>query len=118
MKRNTVVLVVILFLSASVFSGYLFNNDGTLTEKGQIVPEFKLTTLSGTEISTDNLRGKVVLINFFAIWCSPCIGEMPVMEKEIWQKYKNRDDFYLISIGREHEAAELIRFKNECAKQS
>lgn len=114
MKRNIILVAVIFSFLALLFCGFKSDdNNGTLTKKGQTVPKFKVTTLEGKEISVSDLKGKVVLINFFATWCPPCKAEMPHLEKDIWQKYKNREDFYLLSIGREHKAAELLKFKNE-----
>lgn len=44
-------------------------------------PAFTLPDLQGKEVSVAELRGKVILINFWATWCGPCIVEMPSMEK-------------------------------------
>jgi peroxiredoxin len=44
-------------------------------------PEFSLKDLSGRPVTLSSLRGKVVLLNFWATWCPPCISEMPVFNK-------------------------------------
>ena len=52
-------------------------------------PDFTLSTLSGTSLSLAELRGKVVLLNFWATWCVPCRKEMPAIEA-LYQRYKER----------------------------
>ena len=44
-------------------------------------PAFRLTTLDGQPVSSDALRGRVVLVNFWATWCAPCRIEMPGFQK-------------------------------------
>ncbi|MHC4945128.1 MAG: TlpA family protein disulfide reductase [Planctomycetota bacterium] len=84
----------------------------TLTRVGQIVPEFSLTTLDGRIISPEKMKGKVLLLNFFATWCPPCNKEMPHLEKEVWQRFKD-EAFMLVAVGREHNEEELAVFKKE-----
>src|SRR5918992_4915823 len=54
----------------------------------QPVPEFDLPTLSGGRLSSADLRGSPVVLNFFASWCAPCREEAPRFESA-YQKYKD-----------------------------
>src|ERR1051325_6841084 len=92
-----------LLVTLSSFGIFAADDPATLTKIGQVAPAFKITTLDGKEFNIENQRGKVLLVNFFATWCGPCLAEMPRLEKEIWQKYqKKQDTFSFISVGREH----------------
>ena len=51
-------------------------------------PDFTLSTRSGASLSLAELRGKVVLLNFWATWCVPCRKEMPAIEA-LYQRYKD-----------------------------
>lgn len=84
----------------------------TYTKTGQAVPSFKVTTLDGKAFDIEQMKGKVILINFFATWCGPCMSEMPRVEKEIWEKYKG-NNLIVLAIGREHSAEELVKFNKE-----
>jgi peroxiredoxin len=50
-------------------------------------PDFKLPVRSGQSMSLSDLKGQVVLINFWASWCGPCRKEMPVLD-QLYQRYK------------------------------
>ncbi|HYM48413.1 MAG TPA: TlpA disulfide reductase family protein [Burkholderiaceae bacterium] len=50
--------------------------------KGQpAAPSIELLTAEGTPFSLQQLRGKVVLVNFWATWCEPCVTEMPALQR-------------------------------------
>lgn len=73
-------------------------------------PDFQLTTLDGAEVSRDALRGKVVLVNFWATWCPPCRVEMPGFQ-DVYDR-KNAEGFTILGVstdaaGREHVARYL-----------
>ena len=52
-------------------------------------------------------------MNFFATSCPICIKEFPFIESDIWTKYKDNENFELIVFGREHNADEIIAFKEK-----
>jgi len=64
---------------------------------GSLAPEFTLTTLEGETISLAELRGKNVLINYWATWCPPCLNELIALENV--QKQYEGQDFVVITIN-------------------
>ena len=79
----------------------------SLVTVGDRVPSFTISDTEGIEFSTDALRGKVLLINFFATWCGPCKLELPHLA-EIYADYQGHENFKLIVIGR-GETQEIVR---------
>ncbi|HMB26665.1 MAG TPA: redoxin family protein [Blastocatellia bacterium] len=59
--------------------------------------KFTLTRLDGSPLKLDEQRGKVVVMNFWATWCGPCLTEMPLFEKAI-AKYKDDKDVFFLAI--------------------
>jgi len=65
------------------------------TERSRVVeegkaPDFTLTDMSGKKVTLSALRGKVVLVEFWATWCPPCRDAVPEMNK-VYEKYKNKN---------------------------
>ncbi|SFF45237.1 Peroxiredoxin [Paenibacillus algorifonticola] len=58
--------------------------------EGEIAPNFKLSSLDNEEMSLTELKGKRVLLNFWATWCPPCRAEMPHIEK-FHEEYKDQN---------------------------
>jgi len=50
---------------------------------GMVAPDFTTTTITGNKVSLKDLRGKVVLLDFWATWCGPCLGEIPHIKKAV-----------------------------------
>ncbi|KAA0966757.1 redoxin domain-containing protein [Sporosarcina sp. ANT_H38] len=67
-------------------------------KKGDIPPDFELSTLTGEVVKLSNLKGKKVILNFWASWCGPCKAEMPHMQK-YYKKYKDKDNVEIIAVN-------------------
>lgn len=83
---------------------------GYIVKIGQQMPniEFQLTT--GKRIRTNDLKGKVVMLQFTASWCVVCRKEMPHIESEIWQKHKNNPEFALFGIDMDEPLDKVNEF--------
>jgi peroxiredoxin len=76
--------------------------------KGQRAPDFSLPTLKGGRVSLAGLRGKVVLIDFWAQWCEPCKKELPQLQK-LQQEFAAKDVVILtVNIDKSRENAERL----------
>lgn len=58
---------------------------------GEHTPAFEIVDRKNNKITPETLKGKVVLLNFFATWCPPCREELPRLQKEIWEDLKSED---------------------------
>ena len=65
--------------------------------EGRLAPQFSVKDRSGQLHSLNDFRGKVVLVNFWATWCPPCIEEMPSMDS--LQKTLDQEKFSIIAIS-------------------
>jgi thiol-disulfide isomerase/thioredoxin len=68
--------------------------------------KFTLTKLDGSSLKLDDYRGKIIVMNFWATWCGPCLTEMPLFEKTI-AKYKADKDVIFLAITTD-EDRELV----------
>ena len=60
------------------------------------VPDWKLKDISGRQIRLQEFKGKVVLLNFWATWCSPCLAEIPELVK--WQRKYSKSGLQIIGL--------------------
>ena len=65
---------------------------------GRIAPDFKLTTVDGETVQLSALRGKPVVLNFWATWCGPCQREMPSLQMAS-QRFEGQVEFLGIDQG-------------------
>lgn len=75
---------------------------------GKFVPDFSATDLDGKPISLQQYRGKVVLLDFWAVWCPPCIVEMPNV-KRVYDTYKDQG-FDIIGVSLDTDETRLRNY--------
>lgn len=90
-----IILFVLLF--PFVIMAQEMDSRGYIVKVGDAAPLFEFSDLDGNSYTNESLKGKVSVLQFTASWCSVCRKEMPHLEKEVWQKFKD-DDFLLLGL--------------------
>jgi thiol-disulfide isomerase/thioredoxin len=76
------------------------------------VPSFALVTLDGAKVSLDTLRGKIVVVNFWGLWCGWCLREMPDFA-EVWRRYRSDPRVAILTIDTNDDPAKVRRWMSE-----
>ncbi len=107
MKKN-IGLVLVLVLIGMALYGFLqkeTKSQNTVAYLGQeeqveekLAPDFTLQTLDGETLTLSELRGKKVILNFWATWCPPCRTEMPHLQ-EYYEKYSETDNVEIVAVN-------------------
>ena len=63
----------------------------TLIHAGDMAPDFTVEMLDGSKVTLSELRGKVVLVGFWATWCPPCRQELSHMQKDVIDRFAGKD---------------------------
>lgn len=99
-----------------LFIGIIFpltaQENETLVKIGMNVPEFKVKMFDGQTVDIKDLRGKVVLLNFWATWCPPCRLELSKVQKEVIDRFKDKD-FVFLPISREDSYEKIKTFREQ-----
>jgi len=66
--------------------------------KGEVAPDFELTTLDGKEVRLSDYQGKKVILNFWATWCPPCRAEMPDMQN-YFEEQADRENVEILAVN-------------------
>ena len=129
-RNNRTLWILILLLAAVVALMILLPDETTARERettphpaaaeagseydhvavGDMAPDFTLPMYGGGEVTLSKLRGKVVLLNFWATWCPPCMQELSVVQKQIIDRFAGQEFVFLpVSRGDTEREIEATR---------
>jgi len=115
MRKSIVLVAVALFINSLVSAQEkpVYDN-GYLVKVGDKAPDFKISEAGGKSYKLSDLKGKIVMLQFTASWCSVCRTEMPFIEKEIWQEKKS-SGLVVLGIDRDEPLDKVLKFKKDIA---
>ncbi|NOY49089.1 MAG: TlpA family protein disulfide reductase [Chlorobi bacterium] len=87
-------------------------NRGYIVNIGDKPGNIQFNLTDGNTLHLHDLRDKIVVLQFTASWCSVCRKEMPHLEKEVWQRFKN-EGFILIGIDFDEPLEKVLAFKKQ-----
>jgi peroxiredoxin len=87
-------------------------DDGYLVKVGDKAPDFTIVEAGGKTYRLSDLKGKVVMLQFTASWCSVCRTEMPFIEKDIWNE-KKAAGLVVLGIDRDEPLDKVVKFKKD-----
>jgi peroxiredoxin len=103
-------LVGAVVMAAAAFAIFSGGSRSAPVGRGTQAPGFRLPRLDAAgELALEELRGRVVLVNFWATWCKPCEDEMPAMER-LYRRLQG-SGFEVLAISVDEDADQVRRFR-------
>jgi len=114
--KNVILIFVFagILIQATSAQENLVYDEGYLFKVGDMAPDFVIQEAGGKSYKLSSLRGKVVMLQFTASWCSVCRKEMPFIEEEIWKPGKDQG-LVLVGIDRDEPVETVLKFSKDIA---
>lgn len=107
-STNNALRVLLLALTLAFVGLIAFTLRDTAAKEGGLAPAFSITTDDGSRITPEAFGGKVLVLNFWATWCSPCIQEIPSLDA--FQKHFNGSGVVVVGVSIDKNPAKYRNF--------
>jgi cytochrome c biogenesis protein CcmG, thiol:disulfide interchange protein DsbE len=107
-KTNLVKLALLALFLAGAFFFAWYQGSRRIVGPGDQAPDFTLPTLSGSTVALHDFHQQVVVLNFWATWCPPCVDETPGLER--FAEQMRPSGVVVIGVSEDHDRAALERF--------
>lgn len=112
-----VIIIAVIFLlpscgNRSAKGGASQSDSTTLVKVGDPAPDFSVALFDGSQLKLSELRGKVVLLNFWATWCPPCRQELTRVQKDLIDRFAGRD-FLFLPVSRGEKRSDVAAFREK-----
>lgn len=111
MKKIISVLSILVIFGLAIVYFITREDTAPSVDIGSPAPNFELARLGADSLSLDELKGNVVLVNFWATWCGPCRDEMPDMQR-VYDRYHN-EGFEIVAVNLEESEVTVQGFVNK-----
>lgn len=124
-KKSNKQLWIMLALIAAIIAVILLLPDGSrkddapapadpaaLVKPGDMAPDFTVEMFDGSHATLSDLRGKVILLNFWATWCPPCRQELVRVQADVVDRFVG-EDFIFLPIARGEDRATVAAFRQK-----
>lgn len=115
--KKVILIFAIVITSTTIFAQKKSHSNGDdrgyLVKIGDKAPsDFELILQDGRKTNLEQLKGKIVILQFTASWCTVCREEMPYLERDIWQAYKDKG-VVLVGVDRDEPLATVQKFHKD-----